>query len=135
MANINPTVLTHDLSVNGPFLFDATTKAAFFAQRMQGMTFGVVLVGATVTGTLKLQASNKNLVGPTMLGQAPPDADTSWIDIPGASATTTPTTAGSAWLSWCMPTQGPYAWVRLVWTKSGSAVGTATVYVYGYGPE
>lgn len=89
-------------------------ESAQFAASVQ-----VVITGANVAGTVKLQASNDN---PNSMGDQPDRVTiTNWTDIPGAAVTVT--TAGS----YLVPVMDlSYGWLRVVYTSTATGVQTIT---------
>ena len=77
-----------------------------------------VAVGGTITGTVKIQVSNDEVIG---------GAPVNWIDLP--SATSSVTAAGNYLIG---KTDIAFRWLRVVYTKASSAGGaTITVIVNG----
>ena len=102
--------------VNDPLLAsaDATqasqTSVAVNASNLMAASVGVVAVGGTITGTLKLQACNDN---PAATG-----APTNWVDISGATVSVTG--AGNFLIP---KLDCAYQYLRVVYTKTTSAAG------------
>lgn len=83
-------------------------------------------------GTLKLQASNDNVVVPE---SGSPGADpainvTNWSDVPGTLSSTS-SSAGSSSFIWTVSLPG-YRWVRVAWVQA-SGSGALTVNYFGKG--
>jgi hypothetical protein len=91
--------------------------------------FQFELTGATVTGVLKLQASNTDPFVPPESGI--PDATVMlWTDITGL--TYTATVAANPMIN---ASDVGYRWVRAVWTETPAAAGTVTARFNGKGPN
>ncbi len=96
---------------------DTANGAALDAARMIAVSAMVISTG-TITGSVKLQASNDI---PPAEGNPSQFVPTNWVDISGASVTLT---AGTVQL--IPKTETCYRWVRAVATKTGGT-GTITV--------
>lgn len=131
----------------GPLLWTTSTSAAasaytttgdisnaalysspFLLAHLENYAIQLVTTGATVTGAFKLRGSNSDPYVPE--GGFPTVASFDWTDIDLSS--TTVTTAGS--LMWNASGVG-YRWVQVVWTESGTAVGSVSGRAHGKGAQ